>query len=100
MFPDDGQEIKFPVYQCRNKQKKAEETEEGKMTFTVRKETVGRFYICIEQEKYSCGYKVEACRKYADGTCGYPIRQNYYATLREAKRRFSYLKRKAAEDDL
>lgn len=70
------------------------------MTFTIKQEKINGYYICIEQEKYSECYKVEACRMYKDGTCGFPLKSNLYIEERQAKRRFRDLVKCAKENSL
>lgn len=62
------------------------------MTTTVKSITIGKYYISIEQEKYSSGYAVRVYNT-SDDMCGYPLKENYYGSYEKANRRFSDIKR-------
>lgn len=62
------------------------------MTVTIKSEVIGDYYIYIEQDKYSPGYKVGLVRKISDQMYGYPLSERYYPSLEKAKRRYKDLK--------
>ena len=69
------------------------------MTITIQSEAINGYYICIEQDKFSRGYRVSICHKF-EKYVGYPLRENYYGTIEQAKRRYSDLKRKAKREEI
>ena len=69
------------------------------MTVTVKAETIGKYLVEIESNKFTCGYTVAAYENIS-GFYGYPITEIYYPTMKQASRRFSDLKRKAARGEL
>lgn len=64
------------------------------MTVTIQQEKIGDYYISIEQEKYESTYRVELAKRYGNSDDYHMINEHMYPTLRKAKARFSYLKRK------
>lgn len=73
------------------------------MTWAIKEEVVqtdnGNFYIFIEQQKFDPLYYVGIAKEHKPGFCGYPISKLSYPTLGQAKRRFSYLKKKALKGE-
>ena len=70
------------------------------MNITVRQEKVGNYHLYIEISKFSLGYKVGICRYQSEDTCGYPISELVYPTIKQASKRYSYLKRKAKKGEI
>lgn len=68
------------------------------MTIGLREEIVDGYVVSIEQDKYSTTFRVEACRMINENMAGFPETSIVYATMKEANRRFNYLKRKIKRD--
>lgn len=60
------------------------------MTFTFKQISNGKHYINIEQEKYSCLFKVNLCQEYSDGMVR-TIKAYTYDTMQKANRRYNQL---------
>lgn len=60
------------------------------MTFTFKQISNGKYYINIEQEKYSCSYTVNLCNEYASGMVS-TIKKYTYDTMQKANRRYNQL---------
>ena len=67
------------------------------MTVTIREEDINNYHVYIEQDKNSINYKVGIARliNACYGSLGRIVNLHYYPTLKQAKQRYSYLKRKA-----
>lgn len=67
------------------------------MTVTIQQEKIGNYYISIEQDKNSVVYKVNLSKSigmYNFSELYHTVNEHMYPTLKKAKARFSYLKRK------
>ena len=63
------------------------------MTFVIQTERIGNHEISIEQDKFNFGYAVKEVELF-DESRGVERNRNDYETLKQAKKRFAYLKRK------
>ncbi len=63
------------------------------MTFVIQTKRIGNHEISIEQDKFNSGYTVKEI-ELIDESRGVERNRNDYATLKQAKKRFAYLKRK------
>ena len=63
------------------------------MTFTLRKATVGNYYVTMEIDKYTDLIVVKAYEK-VGGLYGYPFTTRYYTDTQKATRQFNALLRK------
>ena len=61
------------------------------MTITLKTYTNANYHIEVSQDKFSNCYRVEVCRSYGDGLCGYPLKKNTYKTIEKATARFNKL---------
>jgi len=62
------------------------------MTVTIKQEKIKNYHIEIAQDKYSTVYRVILSHTY-DGELYRVDKENHYATLTAANRRYNYLKK-------
>lgn len=68
------------------------------MTVTIQQEIINNQYVYIEQKKNESSYNVgiaESIGNYNFTELYRTVNEHVYPTLQQAKRRYSYLKRKA-----
>ena len=65
------------------------------MTVTIQQEIINNQYVYIEQDKNESGYNVGIAESVGNTELYRTVNKHVYPTLQQAKRRYSYLKRKA-----
>ena len=63
------------------------------MTFTLKHETIGNYYLEMTIEKFTDIVAVRAYESHG-GEYGFPFSENYYSDTQKATRQYNALKRK------